>query len=374
MPPIVFQECLRFLASKALNEDDLFTSPFDRNEVLILKETFESGHTPFRRGTGSEKVTAIAAANTLLLWLGSLPEPIFPSQLIPNLFHVVKNLEEDKLHCLIEELKETSASRSNRFSSLRAVFKAIDPCSVEILFPLFEFLHHYWINQHKDIQKRMLQQLSYTFAGLIFGTDDDMQDYENVACQATSMLIKYYKPIFTEPTRMNRFEQDSAKLAQKAQKVSNTVDIPNYSNDSPLLMHIYLERLYFSPGQEKIGQSTGSTNLRIRDTKPTHSFEDFLPEDIEGAIETLMSDTISTAFSRLTPAGEPTLVHEQNVDCYPGITNKECTDEDESTIASDISSFESDVAQTEIEITSAGVNSNSWRTNKELVALYSLGS
>ncbi|PSC69082.1 rho GTPase-activating 4 isoform X2 [Micractinium conductrix] len=229
-PPVVLQDCLRWLALRGLTTPRLFTAPpvaLDR-KLLALRHLYDTGRRPLRSKSCRDKDPQLIA-NLLLLWLGSLPEPLFPTALIPELVD-----------------SQQSDYYSERVSSVRALLKRSESNVVEALFPLFELLHHYWINQAD--RDSCLQQLGRLLSPAVFGTPAEHglpAEDGGLLSDTVEMLIAEYRPLFTQPFNLRRYEADSARQAaaeaQRAEAAASTVASTPMS--SPLLTPIRCERL-----------------------------------------------------------------------------------------------------------------------------------
>lgn len=104
-PPVVLLDCLRFLAVRGLNTPALFASPVDKRRLLALKEAYDAGHRAVR-GSKAAKLDPRSVANLLLLWLGALPEPLFPPEFVP-------------------ELLRTRGGRAERVAAVRGFLKRV---------------------------------------------------------------------------------------------------------------------------------------------------------------------------------------------------------------------------------------------------------
>jgi RhoGAP domain len=199
----VLLDSLRCLAARGLTTPDLFSSPVNKRQLLALKEAYDAGRRALRSARVATNIEPAAAANLLLLWLGALPEPLFPAEHVPE---------------LLQSHTNPNATRAERVASMRCLLKRTEPFIVEALFPLFELLHHYWINQpHREAT---LESLASTFAIPVFGTPA-----EHGACPETAMylqdaaalLITEYRPLFTQPYNLQRYEADLARQANAAE-------------------------------------------------------------------------------------------------------------------------------------------------------------
>lgn len=202
--PIVLQDCLRWLSRYALHTPKPFTTFVDKRKVLALKHLFDIGKRPLRTGKVANK-DPVLVANLLLLWLGSLPEPLFPQAYVPDL------LRTQQSDCYVE-----------RVAAVRSFLKKTEPFILEALFPLFEFLHHNLINQAD--RDAALQELGRLFAPYVFGTPQEhglaLEDASLLA-ETVELMIAEYRPLFTQPYGLNRYEQDAARAqAAAAAKVA----------------------------------------------------------------------------------------------------------------------------------------------------------
>jgi hypothetical protein len=201
--PHVLLDSLRCLAARGLTTPDLFTSPVNKRQLLALKEAYDAGRRALRSARVATNIEPAAAANLLLLWLGALPEPLFPAEHIPE---------------LLQSHTNPNATRAERVASMRCLLKRTEPFIVEALFPLFELLHHYWINQpHRE---STLATLSSTFAMHVFGTPSEHGASPEAAIflqDAAALLITEYRPLFTQPYNLQRYEADLARQASAAE-------------------------------------------------------------------------------------------------------------------------------------------------------------
>lgn len=151
-----------------------------------------------------------AAANLLLLWLGALPESLFPAEHIPELLD---------LH------SRADVTRAERVASMRCLLKRTEPFIVEALFPLFELLHHYWINQPQ--REETLGDLASIFAAPVFGMPADFgasSQASAVLVEATAMLIAEYRPLFTQPYNLQRYAADLQRQASVAEAKASAAE------------------------------------------------------------------------------------------------------------------------------------------------------
>jgi hypothetical protein len=199
----VLLDSLRCLAARGLTTPDLFSSPVNKRQLLALKEAYDAGRRALRSARVATNIEPAAAANLLLLWLGALPEPLFPAEHVPE---------------LLESHTNPNATRAERVASMRCLLKRTEPFIVEALFPLFELLHHYWINQPQ--RDATLATLSSTFAMPVFGTPAEHGASPEAAMylqDAAALLITEYRPLFTQPYNLQRYEADLARQASAAE-------------------------------------------------------------------------------------------------------------------------------------------------------------
>lgn len=99
----------------------------------------------------SGPTSTLQVAELMLLWLASMPEPLFPSELMPALL----------------ASQQAAASLTDRVAAIRGLLKQTEPFLVEALYPLFEFLHHWLLNQAD--REGAIQELGRRFAPHVFG-------------------------------------------------------------------------------------------------------------------------------------------------------------------------------------------------------------
>ncbi|KAI3436458.1 hypothetical protein D9Q98_005875 [Chlorella vulgaris] len=227
--PVVLQDCLRWLALRGLTTQRLFQTPVggDKRKLLALRHLYDTGRRPLRSKSCRDKDPHLIA-NLLLLWLGSLPKPIFPAALVPAL---VESQQSD----FYEE----------RVASVRTLLKQAEPFVVEALFPLFELLHHYWINQTD--RDSSLQELGRLLVPAVFGAAHvhglQVED-GGLLSDTVEMLISEYRPLFTQPFNLRRFEADAARqAAAEAQRAEAAAAVTTAAVNPPLLTPIRCQRL-----------------------------------------------------------------------------------------------------------------------------------
>jgi hypothetical protein len=221
---VVLQDCLRWLALRGLTAQRLFAGPAagDKRKLLALRHLYDTGRRPLRSKSCRDKEPQLVAS-LLLLWLGSLPEPLFPAALVPELVD-----------------SQQSDYYEERLASVRGLLKRADPYVVEALFPLFELLHHYWINQAD--RDSSLQDLGRLLTPAVFGTarQHGLPPADGgLLSDTVEMLISEYRPLFTQPFNLRRYEADAARQAAAEAARTDAAGMPS----SPLLTPIRCERL-----------------------------------------------------------------------------------------------------------------------------------
>lgn len=120
-----------------------------------------------------------------------------------------------------------------------------EPFVVEALFPLFELLHHYWINQAD--RDGSLQELARLLAPAVFGTPAEhglLAEDGGLLSDTVEMLISEYRPLFTQPFNLRRYEADAARqAAAEAQRAEAAAAASPPLPASPLLTPIRCQRL-----------------------------------------------------------------------------------------------------------------------------------
>ena len=185
------------MATRGLTTPGLFACTVNKRQLLALKEAYDAGRRALRSARVASNLEPATAANLLLLWLGALPEPPFPSEHVP---------------AVLELYAKPHTSREERVATMRCLLKRTEPFIVEALFPLFELLHHYWINQPQ--REDTLSDLASTFAAPVFGTPAEHGTPPQTAgllAEATALLIAEYRPLFTQPYNLQRYAADLAR-------------------------------------------------------------------------------------------------------------------------------------------------------------------
>lgn len=182
----------------------------------MLKEAYDHGRRALR-GNKASVLDPSSVANLMLLWLSGLPEPLFPSEHIPE---------------LLVSLQGPKITRAGSIATIRFLLKKTEPFIVEALYPLFEFLHHYWINQPD--RDGTLTDLAATFASPVFGTPEEHGlpgDAVEVFVSTIELLISEYRPLFTQPHNLQRYEQDLVRQAAATAAKSHQ---PHPMTNSPM--------------------------------------------------------------------------------------------------------------------------------------------
>lgn len=176
---MVFLDCIRFLSKRSLTNSELFSGEVDKSVVLELKQQYEQGRRPLRSRKNRAIIADAQVANLLLLWLGSLPQPLFP---VEHAWHLV-----------------SSAAANNKYETLKVLISATEPFVLEVLFPLFELLHHFHLNVER--REEILSYLAAIFTPSIFGTKEEHGlrggKYDALLEDACALLIKEYRGLFT---------------------------------------------------------------------------------------------------------------------------------------------------------------------------------
>jgi hypothetical protein len=241
------------LAARGLTTPDLFSSPVNKRQLLALKEAYDAGRRALRSARVATNIEPAAAANLLLLWLGALPEPLFPAEHVPELLQAHTN---------------PNANRAERVASMRCLLKRTEPFIVEALFPLFELLHHYWINQPQ--RESTLATLASTFTIPVFGTPAEHGAHSSEAAallqDAAALLITEYRPLFTQPYNLQRYEADLARQATAAEAKATAAETrvaPEVLHDSSVIER--LSPLLFCPSPFSSSPTNGGATTTTPD-------------------------------------------------------------------------------------------------------------
>ena len=177
----MFLDCIRFLSKRSLTNNDLFSGEVDKSVVLELKQQYEQGRRPLRSRKNRAIIDDAQVANLLLLWLGSLPHPLFP---VEHAWHLA-----------------SSAAARNVYETVKVLIAGTEPFVLEVLFPLFELLHHFHLNVERQGREETLSYLAAIFTPSIFGTKEEHGlrggEYEALLKDACALLIKEYRGLFT---------------------------------------------------------------------------------------------------------------------------------------------------------------------------------
>ena len=179
MAPVVFQDCIRFLSKRSLTNPHLFSGEVDKTVILSLKQQYEQGRRPLRSKKNRGVIEDSQVANLLLLWLGSLPRPLFPVEHVWHLANLIGN-------------------SNPLYQTLKVLIASTEPFILEVLFPLFELLHHFHLNE--ECRDESLCFLSAIFTPSVFGTKEDHglrgAEYDALLKDSCAMLIKEYRGLF----------------------------------------------------------------------------------------------------------------------------------------------------------------------------------
>ena len=208
--PVVFLDCLRFLSKRSLKNSELFTGEIDKQSIFCLKQSYEQGKRPLRSKKVRATINDAQVANLLLLWLGSLPHPLLP---VEHSWHLANNMAcrsvDDSDDSSLGEAEgrmktpnppgSPKSSGSPLYRTLKELINCTEPFILEVLFPLFELLHHFHLNE--EHREESLSYLSTIFTPSIFGTVEDHglkgAEYDALLRDACATLIKEYRGLFT---------------------------------------------------------------------------------------------------------------------------------------------------------------------------------
>lgn len=184
-PPVVLLDCLRFLSKSSLKDHDLFTGPINKKKLLQLKHAYEEGKRPLKGRHASRRASVEDAGNLLMLWLGSLPEPIMAMEHVWKIASKAHGMDESALYGVIKSsILET------------------EPFILEAMYPLCEMLHHMYLNQ--EDRASSLVYLSNLFCAPLLGTREEHGlmggDYDALLQQTCGLLIREYRGLFTQPS------------------------------------------------------------------------------------------------------------------------------------------------------------------------------
>ena len=81
-------------------------------------------------------------------------------------------------------------------------------------------LHHHYLNQHD--RAAGLERLSKLFLAPVFGTEEYLGAFgvslKSQLQRACAMLIKEYRPLFTQPSTLKRYEKDLMLPKKESQR------------------------------------------------------------------------------------------------------------------------------------------------------------
>lgn len=187
---MVLLDCLRFLSKSSLKDHDLFTGPINKKKLLQLKHAYEEGKRPLKGRHASRRASAEDAGNLLMLWLGSLPEPIMSME------HVWKIAS-----------KGFGVDEATLYGVIKSLILETEPFILEAMYPLCEMLHHMYLNQ--EDRASSLVYLSNLFCAPLLGTKEEHgltgENYDALLRQTCSLLIREYRGLFTQPS-MHAFD------------------------------------------------------------------------------------------------------------------------------------------------------------------------
>jgi hypothetical protein len=184
-----------------------------------------------------------------------------------------------------------------------------EPFVVEALFPLFELLHHYWINQTD--RDSSLQELGRLLVPAVFGAAHvhglQVED-GGLLSDTVEMLVSEYRPLFTQPFNLRRFEADAARqAAAEAQRAEAAAAVTTAAVNPPLLTPIRCQRLsVMGPEGESAFSDCCGTPL------PESPFAAYLAADASGGGAPLGS---SPPFGHHFHASRPAFLSAALSDC-----------------------------------------------------------
>lgn len=178
---MVLFDCVKLVSKGGLKGHDLFSGPMNRKKLLQLKYAYDEGRRPLKGRNAHKRVSVEDAANLLILWLSALPEPMLP---VESVWKMSSGVATDG-GCM--------------FSVIKTVLMETEPFILEAMFPLFELLHHFYLNQQD--REGCLETLAALFSPPIFGMEDE-HGLQNggVIQDACCLMIKEYRGLFTQPS------------------------------------------------------------------------------------------------------------------------------------------------------------------------------
>lgn len=182
---MVLLDCLRFLSKSSLKDHDLFSGPIDKKKLLQLKHAYEEGKRPLKGRHATRRASVEDAGNLLMLWLGSLPEPIMPMEHVWKIASKANGVDESALYGVIKSL-----------------ILETEPFILEAMYPLCEMLHHMYLNM--EDRASSLVYLSNLFCAPLLGTREEHGltggNYDSLLQQTCGLLIREYRGLFTQPS------------------------------------------------------------------------------------------------------------------------------------------------------------------------------
>ena len=220
---MVFLDCIRFLSKRSLTNNDLFSGGVDKSVVLELKQQCEQGRRPLRSRKNRAIIADAQVANLLLLWFGSLPLPLFP---VEHAWHLA-----------------SSAAARNVYDTLKVLIAGTEPFVLEVLFPLFELLHHFLLNVERQGREETLSYLAAIFTPSVFGTKEEHGlrggEYDALLNEACALLIKEYRGLFTKKPELQELQESQPVAGQ----VVDTTRVDSYAEPSSNKENVFEEEL-----------------------------------------------------------------------------------------------------------------------------------
>jgi hypothetical protein len=192
-------------------------------------------------------------------------------------------------------------------------------------------LHHYWINQPN--REETLTELAAIFATPVFGTITEHNAPPEAAAflrESAKVLISEYRPLFTQPYNLQRYQADlarqataaeaklaavEAKKAQDMQNVLSPLRIHNGASPrehqeggssppnvwlevgSPLLTPRRMGALSVMDGMETLIGCSPDDSSPIWATFATHTLNNTANEEMEAMLDGMLTSTVNAAFN-----------------------------------------------------------------------------
>ncbi|KAI8113845.1 hypothetical protein M9435_003836 [Picochlorum sp. BPE23] len=203
--PVVLFDCVKLLSKFGLKGHDLFSGPMNRKKLLQLKYAYDEGRRPLKGKNAQKRVSVEDAANLLILWLSSLPEPMLPVEAVWKMSSGI------------------ATNKGSMFSVIKTVLMETEPFILEAMFPLFELLHHFYLNQQD--REGCLEKLATLFSPPIFGIEDEhgLQN-TGVIQDACCLMIREYRGLFTQPSLPVHVVQDPTTTDSFEGTMQNMID------------------------------------------------------------------------------------------------------------------------------------------------------